>query len=141
MRLMSKSIIALAALTFVAAVLTYAADISVGRREHERNCVMCHGVTGRGNGWLTEFLKQPVPSLTQLKKKNGGVFPVEKVHQVIDGRKEVGLHGPRHMPVWGQVYFGRAQREQGLGYGAYDHDELVQTKILALIDYISQLQE
>jgi mono/diheme cytochrome c family protein len=141
MRFISKSITAVACVAFAFPMLTFAADISIGQREYNGNCIMCHGATGRGNGWLTEFLRQPVPSLTQLKKKNGGVFPVEQVHQVIDGRKEVGLHGPRHMPVWGQVYFGRAQGEQGPGYGAYDHDEVVQTRILALIDYISTLQE
>jgi mono/diheme cytochrome c family protein len=141
MKWMSKRVIAAASFIFAFPAFTFAADISIGKREYDGNCIMCHGVTGRGNGWLAENLKDPVPSLTQLRKRNGGVFPVERVHQVIDGRKEVGLHGPRHMPVWGQVYFSRAQRELGPGYGAYDSDEVVEAKILALIDYISTLQE
>jgi mono/diheme cytochrome c family protein len=141
MRLMSKSIIAVAGFTFVASVLTFAADISVGRREYEHNCIMCHGATGRGNGWLVGFLRQPIPSLTQLKKNNGGVFPVERVHQVIDGRKPVGQHGPRDMPVWGEVFFTKAQRELGPSHGPYDDDKVVQVRILSLIDYISMLQE
>ena len=141
MRFMFKSVIAAAGFTFAFPVLAFAADIPVGRVEYERNCAICHGVTGKGNGWLAESLKQPVPSLTQLKKKHGGVFPVEQLHQVIDGRKEVGLHGPRHMLAWGQVYFTRAQRELGPSYGAYDDDEFVRAKILALIDYIATLQE
>jgi mono/diheme cytochrome c family protein len=141
MRFMSKSIIAVAGFTFAFPALPFAADMPVGRVEYERHCIMCHGATGTGNGWLAWFLRQPVPSLTQLKKKNGGIFPVERVHQVVDGRKEIALHGPRDMPVWGQVYFTEAQRELGPGYGAYDDDKVVRTKILALIDYISMLQE
>jgi mono/diheme cytochrome c family protein len=141
MRFTCKSVIAMGSFAFASSALTFAADISIGHREYDRNCIMCHGATGRGNGWLAENLTQPVPSLTQLKKKNGGVFPVEQVRQVIDGRTPVKLHGPRHMPIWGNVYFQRAQRELGPGNSAYDDDEVVQAKILALIDYISTLQE
>jgi mono/diheme cytochrome c family protein len=141
MILISKIIIAVAGVTFVFPMLAFAADSPNGHSEYERNCMMCHGVTGRGNGWLAEYLKQPVPSLTQLKKKNGGVFPVEHLHQVIDGRKEFGLHGPRRMLAWGQVYLTRAQRELGLSSDAYDADEIVLAKISALINYISTLQE
>ena len=141
MKWASKSIIALAGLAFVAPMFTFAADTSIGQREYEQNCAICHGVLGDGKGWLAESLKQPVPSLKKLKKTNAGVFPVEQVYQVIDGRKELGAHGPRHMPVWGQAYFTRAQRELGQGYGVNVDDEIVRVKILALIEYISQLQE
>jgi mono/diheme cytochrome c family protein len=141
MKWVSKNVIALAGLAFAAPMFTFAADTSNGRREYEQSCAICHGVLGDGKGWLAESLKQPVPSLTKLKKTNAGVFPVEQVYQVIDGRKEIGLHGPRHMPVWGQAYFTRAQRELGTGYRANVDDEIVRTKILALIEYISQLQE
>jgi mono/diheme cytochrome c family protein len=119
----------------------FAADSSNGRSEYEQSCAACHGVQANGKGWLAESLKQPVPSLTRLKKTNAGVFPVEQVYQAIDGRREIGLHGPRHMPVWGQTYFTRAQRELGLGYGANVDDAIIRTKILALIDYISLFQE
>jgi mono/diheme cytochrome c family protein len=138
---MPKSIIAVAGFTFAFSTLTFAADISIGHYEYDRNCIMCHGATGRGNGWLAGFLRQPISSLTRLKRKNGGVFPAERVHQVIDGRKEVALHGPRDMPVWGEVYSTRARRALGPGYGAREADEVVQGKILSLVDYISGLQE
>jgi len=101
MRFVSTSIIALSALTFPAPVFTFAADIPIGRLEYEHDCALCHGVTGKGNGWFSGFLKEPAPSLAQLKKNNGGVFPVDRMYQVIDGRKDVGLHGPRlkHCPI------------------------------------------
>ena len=141
MRFMSKSIIAALGFTFATPMLTFAADASIGRDEYERNCIMCHGATGRGDGWLAENLKQPVPTLTQIKKKNGGVFPVEQVLQVIDGRREIALHGPREMPVWGDAYLTRAQRELGPGYGPYDDNEVVRSRILALIEYVLRFQE
>ncbi len=58
---------------------------------------MCHGRSGNGEGWLAEHMIQRVPPLTQLKKSNGGVFPFERAYQVIDGRIEVRMHGPRAM--------------------------------------------
>ena len=139
MRFTSISIIAAACTAFVLPVL--AAAIPDGRAEYERNCIMCHGATGRGNGWIAPFLRYPIPALTHLKKNNGGVFPVEHVHRVIDGRRQIGLHGPRDMPIWGQVYFTKAQKELGPSYGPVDDDDYVRARILALIDYISRLQE
>lgn len=42
--------------------------------------------------------------LTELAKNNRGVFPFDRVHQIIDGRAEVKDHGPRDMPVWGYAF-------------------------------------
>ena len=119
-----------------------AADPSAGQQDYETRCVMCHGRSGKGDGWLAEHLIQRVPPLAQLKKSNGGVFPFERTYQVIDGRIEVGMHGPRTMPVWGEVY--RAQSD--LAYASnpwrlHLGEAFVRYRILALIEYISQLQE
>ena len=57
MRFISRTIAGLAALTLVAPVFTLAAEKSIGQREYEGKCVMCHGVTGKGDGWLSEYLK------------------------------------------------------------------------------------
>jgi mono/diheme cytochrome c family protein len=141
MNFISGSIIAAAGFAFALPMLTSAADIPVGRIEYERHCIMCHGATGTGSGWLAWFLEQRVRTITWLKKTNGGVFPVDRVYQVIDGRKEVALHGPRHMPVWGEVYLTEPKRALGPRYGPYDDDKLIRAKIAALVDYISTLQE
>ena len=141
MKWASKNIMALAGLVFVAPTFTFAVDTSIGRYEYEQNYAICHGVLGDGKGWLAESLKQPVPSLKKLTEANAGVFPVERVYQVIDGRKELSLHSSRHMPIWGRAYVTRTQRELGQGYGTNDDEEIVRAKILALIEYISQLQE
>ena len=48
--LVSKSIAGLAVLALAAPALTHAAEKSVGQREYESKCAMCHGVTGKGDG-------------------------------------------------------------------------------------------
>ena len=72
MTLMVKSIAALSVLALAAPALTHAAEISVGQREYEAKCVMCHGVTGEGDGWFAQHLKRSPSSLTQLQKRTAG---------------------------------------------------------------------
>jgi mono/diheme cytochrome c family protein len=142
MRFISRTIAGLAALTLVAPVFTLAAEKSIGQREYEGKCAMCHGVTGKGDGWFSEYLKHRTSSLTQLKRNNGGVFPFDRTYQVIDGRKEVQVHGPREMPVWGGVYRVDSEKTYDSYFGQFYVDEgIVRARILALIEYISQLQE
>ena len=142
MRFISRTIAGLAALTLVAPVFTLAAEKSIGQREYEGKCVMCHGATGKGDGWFSEYLKHRTSSLTRLKRNNGGVFPFDRVYQVIDGRKEVQVHGPREMPVWGGVYRVESEKTYDWYFGQFYVDEgIVRARILALIEYISQLQE
>jgi len=83
-----------------------------------------------------------VPDLTVLAKNNNGVFPFDRVYQVIDGRKEQDIlsHGSREMPVWG-----RAFSIKSLPYfkekPPYDTEYIVRRRILALIEYLHRLQE
>jgi hypothetical protein len=39
-----------------------------------------------------------------LSKNNNGVFPLNAVYEVIDGRKSIKAHGTREMPIWGLRY-------------------------------------
>lgn len=109
----------------------------VGKREYESNCIACHGADGKGGAYV-DFLKATPPDLSQLAKKNGGVFPLERVYGVIDGRQQMKGHGPRDMPIWGKDY----QVKAGEHYGdvAYDPEAFVRGRILALIDYLNRLQ-
>jgi len=120
----------------------FAAEPSAGQQDYEIRCAMCHGGGGKGDGWLAAQLIQRVPPLTQMKKSNGGVFPFERTYQVIDGRIDVRMHGPRTMPVWGEVY--RAQSDAANAsspWRLHVGEAFVRSRILALIEYISQLQE
>ena len=143
MRLVLASVSILAALIIAGPMHAFAADASLGRQEYEHNCAMCHGVTGNGNGWLAQHLIVPIPPITQLKKNNGGVFPVTRVYEVIDGTKEVKLHGTRAMPVWGKSFQLDEVGNQfsGARGGARASAGVVRARILSLIEYISELQE
>jgi len=66
-------------------------------------CASCHGAAGRGDGAMAGQLRRLPPDLTTFATRNGGVFPAERVRQVIDGTG-VAAHGDREMPVWGAVF-------------------------------------
>jgi len=133
---------AAAALAVLAATPAAAADDSLGKREFETRCAMCHGVTGKGDGWLADYLMKRPPALTQLKKNNGGVFPLADVIDIIDGRKAVKVHGPREMPVWGTVYQEERKMANEAGTEApADTLRMTRSKLRALAYYISRLQE
>ena len=115
-----------------------AADkVDLGKREYDSNCIACHGKHLKGGAYV-DFLKVTPPDLTQLSKKNGGVFPLERVYAVIDGRQEVKAHGPRDMPIWGRDY----QIKAGEHYVDinYDPEAFVRGRIFALIDYLNRMQ-
>ena len=58
----------------------------LGKQEYESNCVACHGATGKGDGYFAQYLKLPVPDLTTIQQRNGGVFPADRMIEIIDGR-------------------------------------------------------
>ena len=78
------------------------------------------------------------PNLTTLSKRNKGVFPLQRVYEVIDGTEVLKAHGTREMPIWGTVY--RAEVEEAYFDVPFNPEGYVRAHILALIDYISRLQ-
>jgi len=138
----SKCIVGLTALALSIPAIARAAETSLGQREYEAKCAMCHGVSGKADGWLSAHLLRRPPSLSRLQRDNGGVFPFDRVYQVIDGRREVQVHGPRDMPVWGDVYRLESDKIYGTALERYFADDgMVRARILALTEYISRLQE
>lgn len=94
-------------------------------------CASCHGATGRGNGPLAEQLRRMPPDLTQFTRRNGGMFPSERVYRIIDGR-DVSSHGDREMPVWGDVF----KTVPGGSSAA-----AVKARIDAIVRYLAGIQE
>lgn len=107
----------------------------VGKNEFEARCASCHGVSGKGDGVLRPFLVQAPSDLTTLSRRNGGVFPSQRVWETIDGRitPDIGPHGTREMPIWGQAYRAQAPREQADWHAA--------NRMANLIYYLARIQQ
>jgi mono/diheme cytochrome c family protein len=118
----------------------YAQDkkFDFGKREYDSNCATCHGLTGKGDGPYKPFLTKSPTDLTQLSKKNAGIYPFHSVYAIIDGRQDVAGHGPRDMPIWGSAYSLKAAASNI--DVPYSPEGYVRTRILALTEYISRLQ-
>jgi hypothetical protein len=71
------------------------------------------------------------PDLTKYTTRNGGVFPSERLSQIIDGRGVVS-HGDREMPVWGNAF--RSSRDGLTAAGA-------KARIDAVVRYLESIQE
>ena len=134
------TILSLSTFLFIGVSGTALAEKDIGAAEYQNNCASCHGPKGEGNGPFAEFLKAVPTSLTTLSKNNGGVFPFERVYQAIDGRGDVKSHGPREMPVWGKDYIAGSVKEHGPFFGEWYGEDILNSRILALIDYLNKLQ-
>lgn len=130
--------VALAASLIPAMPALGAEKIDIGKREFVQSCATCHGLDGKGKGSFAQAMELSVKDLTTLAKRNGGVFPVSRVYDVIDGREEVKAHGPRAMPIWGRHY--SAEASPRYDDYAYNPEAAVRGRILALIDYLYRLQ-
>lgn len=115
-----------------------AARGDAGQREFVSNCASCHGADARGRGPIVEWLTKSPPDLTTLARANGGVFPIARVFESIEGAS-VAPHGPRDMPVWGQVY--RVEAAEYWGELPYDPQQVVRARILGLIDFLYRIQQ
>jgi len=129
---------ALALLALILHIPVGAQDVLSGKQMYGGYCAGCHGADGKGNGWMAKHLSRRPSPLASLARDYGGAFPVELVRHVIDGRRQVELHGPREMPIWGFVF----QEDFAQGYMRPKLDEaLARQRIDALIGYLKQIQE
>ncbi len=109
-----------------------------GQEDYFSYCASCHGVEGRGDGTVAEFLTITSVDLTQLRKKYSGEFPRERLAGIIDGRVEVKVHGARDMPVWGEWFMDEASTSW---VEKKKREELVAKRINDLVSYIESIQE
>ena len=92
---------------------------------------MCHGPDGKGGGPFSPQLKEWPPDLTQLAKKNHGVYPEMRVTEAIDGEFGKPSHGSAEMPIWGPVF-------RTMAHGRKDS---AQFRISSLVKYLESMQE
>jgi mono/diheme cytochrome c family protein len=93
-------------------------------------CASCHGITGAGDGPVAQQMRKTPPDLTKYSSRNGGVFPSERVRQIVDGRG-VAAHGDREMPVWGDAF------QSGRGGLS---PEAAKARIDAIVRYLGAIQ-
>lgn len=138
----SRRLAALASLALLGSPIAAAAQGSeLGQREYMNSCAQCHGADGRGQGVMAGFVTGSMPDLSLLQKNNGGVFPFASLYGIIDGTGTKGVHGSSDMPAWGMRYKAQAPAMLGDYYSPSDQDAFVRGRILALIEYISTLQQ
>lgn len=113
-------------------------SVDLGKADFRTYCAACHGVSARGDGTVAEFLTIAAPDLTRLRKLNAGIFPREKVTEVIDGRADVKVHGPRDMPVWGDWFSVEAATAD---VDRETRELIVRDRITSLVNYIESIQE
>jgi hypothetical protein len=124
-----------------------AEDGDPGEIEYMSNCATCHGLNGKGDGpylkflMVSEYVPPSLPNLTVLAKNNDGIFPSDRVYEVIDGRAEVRAHGPRLMPIWGVEYSKEAAEYYRSVFRVNDAESFVSKRIGSLVAYIQSIQE
>ena len=137
-------ILAVTVATFSA--VASAQNIDVGKAEYQSGCASCHGVDAKGNGPVSKDLKTRPADLTVLAKKNNGVFPVNAVYKIIDGREPIAGHGTREMPIWGwrfvpTEHFNLKPADDYIYLPPASPEPVVHSRILAVIDYLNRIQE
>jgi len=83
-----------------------------GREIYMNRCSACHGEDGKGNGPAVGALKIAPANLTLLAQRNAGAFPTERVKNIVGQWVEIGAHGSREMPIWGDLFFPKTASEE-----------------------------
>jgi mono/diheme cytochrome c family protein len=87
------------------AALQERAGEDLGAQLFRTYCAACHGPAGGGDGPVARQLLEAPRDLTRFAERNGGVFPGDRIYDIIDGRG-IRAHGSGEMPVWGDVFSG-----------------------------------
>lgn len=124
--------------TLAASAFAAEPERTLGQREYEGHCAVCHGLTGKGDGTYAGIIGHKMPDLTVLAKNNNGVFPVDRVFATIVGGAPPKAHGTQVMPIWGQRY--RIEAAAQFREVRYDEQAYVSVRVNAVIDHLLKLQ-
>lgn len=80
--------------------------IGAGQDTFSQFCAPCHGMDAQGHGPVAAVLTAVPADLTQVKRRNGGTFPLDRLEAMLRmaQRIETAAHGSGQMPIWGQVF-------------------------------------
>ena len=79
-------------------------------------------------------MNPPPNDLTQMAKKNGGIFPFDEVVDSIDGRKNIPSHARLQMPFWGTTL-----QQPGKEFSP-ESEAKVRARISNMVTYIKSIQ-
>jgi mono/diheme cytochrome c family protein len=88
---------------------------AIGQSGHDifmDRCSACHGHDGKGNGPAVGSLKVAPADLTLLAKRNGGTFPAERLRKMLSEWVDIGAHGSREMPIWGDLFLPKSAGDE-----------------------------
>jgi mono/diheme cytochrome c family protein len=106
-------------------------NAAMGSYFYKTYCASCHGASARGDGPLAGSMRRRPANLTEIAKRNKGVYPNELVYKIIDGRQPLAGHGGPDMPIWGDAFLRSAETST---------EETVRHRIQALVDYLETIQ-
>ena len=108
----------------------------VGKVLYEQNCVSCHGIDGRGDGFVARRLDTSPADLTGIAARRDGVWPALEVMAILDGYNRNTL--PREdMPVF-ENFLDNEMSEFDTGNGMM---ALVPTKLIEIVYYLESIQD
>ncbi|MDU8913395.1 cytochrome c [Aestuariicoccus sp. MJ-SS9] len=116
------------------------AQDKIGEAAFMANCAACHGVDGKGNGPIIDFMKSAPADLTMIAARNGGTFPIEAVYATIADAEQTRGHGTSEMPIWGNRFNADViamEGEYGMGKSGVP---TAQARILELVYYLATIQ-
>lgn len=121
--------------TPVAAEDLFRLQTQFGDAVYQLYCAACHGKTGKGDGPVAPALSTPPADLTTLAKRNGGIFPTDRVTGAIDGTREVFGHLDLPIPPLGHSFPIELKAKGTL------LKQLIARRIAHIVSYLESLQE
>jgi mono/diheme cytochrome c family protein len=116
-------------------------QVKMGATDYQNFCAACHGKDARGNGPVAMELKIAPPSLRNVAARRNGVFDVNEIVKIIDGRDMPRAHGTPEMPIWGSLFRFVAEASGILSSDIEDTEKDAQKHILAVAKYLETIQE